>query len=327
MLLSLALLTSLGAAPAFGAAPGAFQGKRHPKPAPAERIARPKPTADESIAPATFKVPEPAKFADIEGRGLIVEVWLNTIGPFRFAIDTGAGATLISKHAAEQGQLEVTDRPVDLRGLSAASSVEAHDAIAPKIAVGAPTNFLPAQGETIVIGNLPEGVDGILDPTEAYSPLGFVLDMPAHEIRGFDPATSPLTASDAPIGGTIVKWVVQDDSRRPYVELPDGRRALIDSGSRFGFAISEETARQLNLRFDEVLKQGRVNDLGGGEVMARRIPPVTVRLGSLTLHDVPTDMLSGIATDAPILLGRDVLRPFQLTFDPRSKLIRFAPKK
>src|SRR5215207_8618589 len=177
LLLSLALVTSLGAAPVFGAAPAASKGQRQAKSTRAARSASPDSSPRSRIQQATFEVPRPAKFADVEGRGLLVEVWLNTIGPFKFAIDTGAGATLISKRAAEQGQLEVTANPVDLRGLSSASSVEAHEAISPKIAAGDPTNFLPAQGETIVIGALPDGVDGILDPTQAYLPLGFVLDM------------------------------------------------------------------------------------------------------------------------------------------------------
>lgn len=46
----------------------------------------------------------------------------------------------------------------------------------------------------------------------------------------------------------------------------------------------------------------------------------------MVLSNVPTDVLSGLAADAPVILGRDALRPFVLTFDPRERLIGIAPQ-
>jgi len=41
------------------------------------------------------------------------------------------------------------------------------------------------------------------------------------------------------------------------------------------------------------------------------------------LRHVPTDILFGVDDDAPVILGRDVLYPFKITFDPQRRLIQF----
>jgi hypothetical protein len=68
-----------------------------------------------------------------------------------------------------------------------------------------------------------------------------------------------------------------------------------------------------------------VRDLGRGNIRARRVAPVTIQIGSLVLRRIPTDLLSGAASGAPVLLGRDALRPFEISFDPVSRLIRLLP--
>jgi len=67
-----------------------------------------------------------------------------------------------------------------------------------------------------------------------------------------------------------------------------------------------------------------VRDIGGGEVVSRRVGPTTISIGSLVLRGVPTDILTGVEKDAPTLLGRDALYPFRLRFDPR-KIDRNRP--
>ena len=49
-----------------------------------------------------------------------------------------------------------------------------------------------------------------------------------------------------------------------------------------------------------------------------------VVLGGMVLENVPTDVLTGAAPGTPILLGRELLRPFVVSFDPRARLIRIA---
>ncbi|HYE13361.1 MAG TPA: hypothetical protein VD968_02845, partial [Pyrinomonadaceae bacterium] len=47
-------------------------------------------------AAAAAALPSPVAFRESEGRGLLVEVWVNGRGAYTFALDTGAGATILS---------------------------------------------------------------------------------------------------------------------------------------------------------------------------------------------------------------------------------------
>jgi len=41
-------------------------------------------------------VPQPIRFREDRDRGLLVEAWINGSGPYVFAIDTGAGTSIVS---------------------------------------------------------------------------------------------------------------------------------------------------------------------------------------------------------------------------------------
>ena len=145
-------------------------------------------------------------------------------------------------------------------------------------------------------------------------------------MTAFDPRQTPLRRGvSLPPDGTIVPWLTDGQSRRPFVTLEGGRRALIDTGSGFGLAVTVEAARALGILPGAGRERGDVRDLGGGRITAHRIPPATVRLGSLVLRGIPTDLLTHVRAGSPILLGRDALRPFRLTFDPVNRLIRIVP--
>jgi hypothetical protein len=194
-------------------------------------------------------------------------------------------------------------------------------------AIGTRGNLLPSQGFTIIADGLPEGVDGVLDPTEAFSPMGYRIDMPNETISAFDPHLTPLrqgttaTTSDE----TVAPWLTEVGTRRPYVMLAQGRRALIDTGSGFGLAVNADAARALGIQTGEGRERVGTRDLAGGQIPSRRIRPVTVHVGPLVLRNIPTDFLSGARAGAPVLLGRNALRPFELSFDPVNRLIRFRP--
>lgn len=277
---------------------------------------------------AARALPTFASFREVSGRGLLVKVWINGAGPFDFAVDTGAGSTILSPRTAQAARVPVaSDRTVGLSGLSGARTTNAREASVSSIAIGASNNFLPGRGSIIVADTLPPDLDGVLDPSETFYPLGYVIDFRAEVIRAFDPRTEPLRRGVVPPGGDIIAWLVDGDTRRPFVMLEGGRRALIDTGSGLGLGLTPEAARALGViggRGRE--REGGVRDLGRGQVEARRIEPATVRVGALVLRRVPTDLLAGASVSAPIILGRDALRPFELTFDPVNRLIRFAPR-
>ena len=271
-------------------------------------------------------LPAAARFREVEGRGLLVKVWINNSGPYSFAIDTGAGATIISKRVASASRLALAGlRTVSLSGLSGASGAEGREASLSSLAIGARDNILPGKGLVIVTDALPPDLDGVLDPTESYWPLGYTLDLPNDTISAFDPRETPLRGLSAPPGGAIVQWLFDGSSRRPFVSLDAGRRALLDTGSGFGLAINESAARSFGITSTRGREREGVRDLGRGRINARRVEPITIGIGSLALRRIPTDLLTGTAGGAPVLLGRDALRPFEISFDPVSRLIRLRP--
>ena len=273
-------------------------------------------------------LPAPARFREVRGRGLLVKVWINNSGPYDFAIDMGAGATIISKRAAFESRIALAGaHPINLSGLSGAGGSEGREATLRSLAVGTRENLLPGRGFVIVTDALPPDLDGVLDPTESYWPLGYTIDLPNDTISAFDPRATPLRGLGAPAGSAIVQWFFDGSSRRPFVMLDAGRRALLDTGSGFGLAISEQAARSFGIVSTRGRERAGVRDLGRGHINARRVEPVTIQIGSLVLRRIPTDLLSGASNNAPVLLGRDALRPFEISFDPVSRLIRLRPSE
>ena len=275
---------------------------------------------------ALTRLPSAARFREVEGRGLLVKVWINNSGPYSFAIDTGAGATIISRRVAAESRVALAGaHAVNLSGLSGVQGAEGREAAPGSLAIGVRENLLPGKGLAIVTDALPPDLDGVLDPTESYWPLGYTIDLPNDTISAFDPRTNPLRGLAEPPGGAIVQWIFDGTSRRPFVSLDTGRRALLDTGSGFGLAVSEQAARSFGIASGRGREREGVTDLGRGRVQARRVEPVTIQIGSLVLRRIPTDLLTGAANGAPILLGRDALRPFEISFDPLSRLIRLRP--
>jgi len=272
-------------------------------------------------------IPAAASFRESESRGLLVETWVNGAGPFTFALDTGAGATLLSRRTAAEARVEVEagGGGVELGGLSGRTAGGAVKAFPRSLAVGFRENLLPSRGFVAVAPGLPEGVDGVLDPSETYHPHGFVVDMPRGEIRAFDPRATPLRAGDHPPGGATVRWLTDGRTRRPFVALTAGRRALLDTGSAYGLAVDEAAARALGIEVEGGRDRGERRDVAGGSVSTRRVRPGTVSLGPLALRRVPTDLLLRAEKGAPIILGRDALRPFEIVFDPVSRLVMLKP--
>jgi hypothetical protein len=256
-----------------------------------------------------------------------VKSWVNGSGPYSFAIDTGAGATILSPRVASGArvQVETGGGGINIGGLSGKMVRNGRKAFVDRLALGAPANLLPAKGLFIVASGLPAEIDGVLDPTEAFSPLGYVIDLQRGEISAFDPRSNPVRPGDAPREGAVVEWLRDASSRRPFVMLAEGRRALIDTGSAFGLAVDEEAAKSLGIVLEDPRHRRESRDLAGGSIEAHRVRPATVHVGSLALRNVPTDFLARAEKGAPVLLGREALRPFRLTFDPVNRLIMFDP--
>ena len=273
-----------------------------------------------SRAKSSIVAPWPVQFREEQDRGLLVRAWVNGNGPYTFAIDTGAGITVIAERLVSLIGLPIrTGSRIMIGGLTGTGVFSEGETLIDRIALGEPDNLLPARSVAVVAPYLPPDIDGILDPTEAYSPFGYSIDFPNHQIAVFDRNSGTLNGREPSGGGAIVPWVRDRESRRPFVRLGDGRIALIDTGSGFGLAVSEPDLTRARRG------GGRVRDLGGGTIEARRVAPTIVSIGSLVLRGVPTDLLTGVEKGAPVILGREALRPFRITFDPVSRLIEIVP--
>ena len=261
----------------------------------------------------------PIRLRDERERGLLANGWINGVGPFVFVIDTGAGVSLISRNVVERAGLRVTKsrRPL-VGGLSTSPISSDQEAHISGLALGRSNNNVPGTVSAAVVASLPGSIDGVLDPAEVFSPSGYTVDLPNHELRVFD---GRLRVDEVPRDGAVVRWVRESGSDRPFVKLEDGRLALIDTGSGFGFALNE------GLGSNHRRSENTIHDLGGGMVQSRGVAPQTVSIGALVLNRVPTDVLTGVAPGTPIILGRAALFPFRITFDPVSRLIAFEPAK
>ena len=253
--------------------------------------------------------------------GLLATGWINGAGPFVFAIDTGAGVSIISRRVVDQARLQVSKsrRPL-VGGLSTAPIASDQEAQINGLALGKPDNRIPGRF-VAAVADLPRSIDGVLDPTEVFSSYGFTVDLPHRELRVFNASAHGLRLNEQPRDGAVVRWVREAGSHRPFVKLGDGRLALVDTGSGLGLALSD--AQSAHRSDDARMRQ----DLGGGRVQSRRVAPQTVNIGALVLNGVPTDVLTGVAPGTPIILGRRALFPFSITFDPVANLIAFEPSE
>jgi len=261
----------------------------------------------------------PIRLRDERDRGLLAQGWINGAGPFVFVIDTGAGVSLISRNVVQSARLQVTKSQRSLLGGLSTSPISSNqETRVSGLALGERNNAVPGSFVAAVVPTLPGSIDGILDPTDVFRPYGYSVDIPNRELRVLDTASQPLRVTDVPKDGAVVRWVREPGNDRPFVRLGDGRLALVDTGSIFGFALSE-------MNLDQRRSANTIHDLGGGMVQSRRVAPQTVSVGALVLNKVPTDLLTGAAPGTPIILGRGALFPFKITFDPSSRLIAFEP--
>ncbi|HEY6803552.1 MAG TPA: aspartyl protease family protein [Pyrinomonadaceae bacterium] len=261
----------------------------------------------------------PIRFSEDRSAGLLVDGWINGAGPFTFALDTGAGVSLVTSKVVSAARLPVTNSKRPLVGGLTTTPIASHEEThASRLSLGTINNQVPAQPTLAVVTSLPGSLDGILDPTDLFGTLAYSIDIPNHQLLAFDAQSNGLNLKTPPRDGAIVRWVRSGDTDRPFVKLGDGRLALIDTGSSFGLAVNQPGPSGGN-------HINRVSDLGGGSVAVREVAPTTVSIGELVLRSVPTDLLTGVPADTPLLLGRRALYPFKITFEPVTRLIIFEP--
>jgi Aspartyl protease len=282
-----------------------------------------RPTARPAVSSGPARL-SPVRLRVDRERGLLLRVWLNGSGPYVFAVDTGAGMNVISQRLVTEGRLPTKSVPATLVGGLSSQQVTANrEAILTRVALGDAGNTLPKSQTALVVSNLPPDIDGIIDPTEAYAPNGYSIDLPKLTM---EPLASALVSNETPARadeGAVVSWIRKSGDTRPFVRLGDGRLALVDTGSRFGLAVSDRDAIIISSDGQRVPIDTR-QDVAGGIIRSRRVAPTTISIGALVLRRIPTDIIFGVHKDAPLILGRDALSPFKISFDPQRRLIEFV---
>ena len=257
-------------------------------------------------------------------RGLLVNGWINGHGPYVFAVDTGAGMNLITPRTVTTAKLQVRiTEPTRIGGLTSATSTTNREAIINELALGDRSNVFRAK-TVLVVPTLAPGIDGVLDPTDIYSPNGYSIDLPNERLETVVSSSGSVERPASGGEGAVVPWVRVGGSIRPFVRLGDGRLALIDTGSGFGLAVNERNATVVGAPRRSNQTGAGSRDIGGGTINSRRVAPTTISIGDLVLRRIPTDILYGVTDDAPLILGRDALYPFKITFDPERRLIKFV---
>src|ERR1700682_6129042 len=173
-------------------------------------------------------LPQAARFRVNKDRGLLINTWVNGRGPFVFVIDTGAGINVVSEWLVTAAGLRITQTHQTLvGGLSGATTSSNREAAIDRLALGYQSNLLPPGKSALIVSQLPAGVDGILDPTEAFAPYGYSIDIPGGQIEALDSAVELSHRSSR--DDATVDWLRRGDSGRPFVRLGDGSRALMDT--------------------------------------------------------------------------------------------------
>ncbi|OYT73549.1 MAG: hypothetical protein CFK52_01105 [Chloracidobacterium sp. CP2_5A] len=281
----------------------------------AAAFAAPRPPGKTKPSAKRAALPAPVVWRE-DRRGLRVPVWINGAGPFAFVVDTGAGLTLLSPRAASQARVTDTGRVIILQGAGQGAGAPQRLVAARTLAIGDADNFLPNVGRMVIAPALPADVDGALDPTEAFGEMGYELDFPNQTL-------APLSERQ-PLNGAPARWLLEPAGRRPFTRINGQEIALIDTGSSFGLAIPDAKAASFGIRSVGRPALRSAQDVAGGSFQVARVAPTKFWLGSLYLEQAPTDILYGADAAAPLLLGRDALRPFHIRFDLRRRVMVFG---
>jgi len=262
----------------------------------------------------------------LQMRGLmpVVEVTLNSQGPFFFMIDTGAGMQAdIDVSVAQRLNLRANGRVLS-GDPSGVNDREVATATIDSIKIGS-NRGVEFRDVTAVVRahritkDYPD-VDGILG-FALFTDYLLTLDYPAMQVRLSRGVLSPANRSD------ILNFEIEN--RIPVIELAIGKmrvRAHVDSGNFVaGFILPEEIVEQLQLLSSPVT-------VGSARSVSNRIDLKqvqlrdTIRVGSF---DFPQPLVQFPAL-SDTNLGFKVLREFTVTFDQknrRMKLARMASSK
>ncbi len=257
---------------------------------------------------------------------LSVPVDIDGQGPFRFIVDSGADRSVIGAALAQRLALP-TGNPVLLQGMGGPSTVATVHIERLKLGTSEiPGITAPALDEA----NL--GAQGLIG-IDALAEQRLMLDFEAHTITVQDARRpEPLHGDEIIVTarrrkGQLILTELTVDAERVF--------AVIDTGTEVTMGNSALRARLFGRRQSPPVTQVTLVSVTGQPVVADVIVIPLLRLGGLTLRNVPVAFsdappfrLFGLANDPAMLLGTDVLEGFRrVSLDFRRRKVRFALRR
>ncbi len=253
-------------------------------------------------------------------RRMTVPVTIMGQGPFRFMVDTGAQATVLSSELAEQLQLHDRDNAL-LVGMASSRAVET--TMVPDFALGSRTFTI--RTAPIVAGSNIGRADGILGLDSLqnqrvlldfkHEELSIADSFGASEVRGYDIVVrarerlGQLIVHRARINGVATSVIVDTGAQSSIGNL----------------ALQERMRRRTDLE-DTVMTDVNGIEISGQTHLIRTMDLGDVRLVNfpVAFADAPTFAALGLADRPAMILGMNELRMFdRVAIDFRSRRILF----
>lgn len=257
---------------------------------------------------------------------LSVEVKVNGSGPFRFLVDSGADRSVIGAALATRLAL-ATGGTVTLQSVAGASRIGT--VMVDRLDVGT------SQIHGILAPALPEqflGSQGILG-IDALAEQRLMMDFDRKTITLQDPShRAPIDPGEI----VVTARLRHGQLILTQAGIPEGRvLAIIDTGAQITMGNSALLARVFRGRKPPVPQPITLISVTGQEVTANLIVLPLLRIGSLTLEnlpiafaDVPPFALFGVAAEPALLLGTDALEAFKrVSLDFRQRKVRFQLRR
>lgn len=253
-------------------------------------------------------------------RRMTVPVTIMGQGPFRFMVDTGAQATVLSSELAEQLQLHDRENAV-LVGMASSRTVET--TIVPDFALGDRTFTI--RTAPIIAGSNIGSADGILG-LDSLQGQRVLLDFEHEEMR--------ITDSFEAGGSRSYDIIVRARARLGQLIIHRARidgintSVIVDTGAQSSIgniALRDRLRRRADLA-DTVM-----TDVNGVEVSGQTRIIRNMNLGAVQLtnfpvafSDAPTFAALGLADEPAMILGMAELRLFsRVAIDFRSQRVLF----
>lgn len=251
------------------------------------------------------------------GNYFLLDARINNRGPFTLLLDTGAAATVLSTRAASQlgdaareadgyatgsqGQRQRIDKIIRIDELQTGGvTFQGFDAIA-----------IDLSSIQAVLGTRVDGILGF----DAFRDVLLTIDYPHSSVRV---ARGALPSTD----GALILPLVRTDKPEVRVRIGSGadarsKRMLLDTGKAGGFTFADFEQQEFSSAPTTVAMGVAIG--GPFELKAGRLAN-DLSLGGITFRTPVVER-----SDSSDLIGAEALKTFAITFDARSKRVRFTP--